>query len=52
MFKIGDEKIVEGLICDGVNLFNLLNFFYFFMGCFFLKMYFQLWIKYWGKNVY
>lgn len=52
MFKTCDEKIAEGLICDGVNLSNSLNFFYPLMGRFFLKMYLQLWIKYWGKNVH
>lgn len=35
MFKTGDKKIADGLICDGVNLSNSLNFFYPLMGCFF-----------------
>lgn len=44
MFKTGDKKIAEGLICDGVNFIQLVKFF--------LKMYLQLWIKYWEKNVH
>lgn len=50
MFKTGDKKIAEGLICDGVSFIQLVKFFLWVV--FFLKMYLQLWIKYWGKNVH
>lgn len=28
MFKTGDEKIADGLICDGVNFIQLVKFFF------------------------
>lgn len=28
MLKTGDEKIAEGLICDGVNFIQLVKFFF------------------------
>lgn len=52
MFKTGDEKIAEGLICDDVNFIQLVKYFLSPHGSFFLKMYLQLWIKYWEKNVH